>query len=221
MANVRGIKTPRTRQGVPLGPMLRLLLAAVASIAAVSMAVAVSSDEVDTALIVAIDVSNSVDETALQAADGGHRRRRSKTPGVIEAIVGGAKGGILFSLVTWADQPTVEPAVDAHRQRGRRQGGGQEGARAAAPGRRVHLHGAHDAHRVRQDRAADPLEGRQGRARCFGRRPRQLQWPGADRAGARRARQVWRHGERLADPGGRRPGDGDAGSGAVGAVVPA
>ena len=28
-------------------------------------------------------------------------------PGVIQAIVGGAKGGILFSLVTWADQPTV------------------------------------------------------------------------------------------------------------------
>ena len=28
-------------------------------------------------------------------------------PGVIQAIVGGAKGGILFSLVTWSDQPTV------------------------------------------------------------------------------------------------------------------
>jgi hypothetical protein len=28
-------------------------------------------------------------------------------PGVIQAIVGGAKGGILFSLITWADQLTV------------------------------------------------------------------------------------------------------------------
>ncbi len=92
-------------QGAPRRTMLRLVLAAVASIAAVSLAVAVSSEEVDTALIVAIDVSNSVDDTRYKLQMEGIAQAL-EDPGVIEAIVGGAKGGILFSLVTWADQPT-------------------------------------------------------------------------------------------------------------------
>ncbi len=105
MRTFEGLNAARSRQGAPLRTMLRLLLVAVASIAAVSLAVAVSSEEVDTALIVAIDVSNSVDETRYKLQMEGIAQAL-EDPGVIEAIVGGAKGGILFSLVTWADQPT-------------------------------------------------------------------------------------------------------------------
>ncbi len=105
MRTFEGIDAARTRRGAPLRATLRLLLAAVASIAAVSWAVAVSSEEVDTALIVAIDVSNSVDETRYKLQMEGIAQAL-EDPGVIAAIVGGAKGGILFSLVTWADQPT-------------------------------------------------------------------------------------------------------------------
>jgi hypothetical protein len=105
MRTFEGFNAARSRQGAPLHTMLRLLLAAVVSIAAVSLAVAVSSEEVDTALIVAIDVSNSVDEKRYKLQMEGIAQAL-EDPGVIEAIVGGAKGGILFSLVTWADQPT-------------------------------------------------------------------------------------------------------------------
>ena len=71
-----------------------------------TIAAAVGSDEVDTALIVAIDVSNSVDEQRYKLQMEGIAQAL-EDPGVIQAIVGGAKGGILFSLVTWADQTTV------------------------------------------------------------------------------------------------------------------
>ncbi len=162
------------------------------------------ADEVDTALIVAVDVSNSVDDTRYKLQMEGIAQAL-EDPGVIQAIVGGAKGGILFSMITWADQAEGQPAVDAHQQRGGGEGRGK-GARAAAPGRRVHLHVAHDALRLRQDRAADPGQGGQGRARCLRRRPRQLQRAGAGREGARRACVIRRHRERPADPRGRRGG---------------
>lgn len=87
-----------------------LIVAAAAvlgSIAAVTIAAAVgSSDEVDTALIVAIDVSNSVDDQRYKLQMEGIAQAL-EDPGVIQAIVGGAKGGILFSLITWADRATV------------------------------------------------------------------------------------------------------------------
>jgi uncharacterized protein DUF1194 len=85
---------------------LSALIALLASLAAVTIAAAVGSDEVDTALIVAIDVSNSVDEQRYKLQMEGIAQAL-EDPGVIQAIVGGAKGGILFSLVTWADQTTV------------------------------------------------------------------------------------------------------------------
>ncbi len=86
--------------------VLLALMALSASLVAVTIAAAVSSDEVDTALIVAIDVSNSVDEQRYKLQMEGIAQAL-EDPGVIQAIVGGAKGGILFSLVTWADQTTV------------------------------------------------------------------------------------------------------------------
>lgn len=85
---------------------LLALIALIASLAAVTIAAAVGPEEVDTALIVAIDVSNSVDEERYRLQMEGIAQAL-EDPGVIQAIVGGAKGGILFSLVTWADQVTV------------------------------------------------------------------------------------------------------------------
>jgi len=87
----------------------RVALLAVAGILGwlgVSFAFAAGGGEVDTALIVAIDVSNSVDDGRYKLQMEGIAQAL-EDPGVIEAIVGGAKGGILFSLVTWSDQPTV------------------------------------------------------------------------------------------------------------------
>jgi len=62
--------------------------------------------EVDTALIVAVDVSNSVDEQRYRLQMEGIAQAL-EDPGVISAIAGGAKGGILFSMITWADLPKV------------------------------------------------------------------------------------------------------------------
>lgn len=63
-------------------------------------------DEVDTALIVAVDVSNSVDDERYRLQMEGIAKAL-EDPGVIQAISGGGKGGILFSMITWADRPTI------------------------------------------------------------------------------------------------------------------
>lgn len=84
----------------------RLALAGLAGMVGVAGAAAGSADDVDTALIVAIDVSNSVDEQRYKLQMEGIAQAL-EDPGVIQAITGGAKGGILFSLVTWSDQPTL------------------------------------------------------------------------------------------------------------------
>ena len=157
--------------------------------------------EVDTALIVAVDVSNSVDEQRYRLADGGDRpgaRGSRRHPGDRRRRQG--RHPVLHDHLGRPSQG--QPAVDAHHECRGGARHGQARARAAAPGRRIHLHVAHDALRLRQDRPADPGQGRQGGARHLGRRPRQLQRGGADRRGARRARQVRRDGQRPAHPGG-------------------
>lgn len=65
--------------------------------------------QVDTALVIAVDISQSVDETryALQM-DG--IAAALEDPGVIAAITGGSQGRILVTLVGWADQ--VETLLD-------------------------------------------------------------------------------------------------------------
>jgi hypothetical protein len=60
---------------------------------------------VDTALIVSVDVSNSVDDARYKLQMEGIAKAL-EDPGVIQAITGGSNGGILFSMVTWADTPT-------------------------------------------------------------------------------------------------------------------
>src|SRR4051812_7680117 len=67
---------------------------------------ALRADEpvVDTALIVSVDVSNSVDDARYKLQMEGIAKAL-EDPGVIQAITGGSSGGILFSMVTWADKP--------------------------------------------------------------------------------------------------------------------
>ncbi|MEQ1715012.1 MAG: DUF1194 domain-containing protein [Hyphomicrobium sp.] len=60
--------------------------------------------KVDTALVVSVDISNSVDENRYQLQMEGIAAAL-EDPGVIDAITGGQHGGILFSMVTWADRP--------------------------------------------------------------------------------------------------------------------
>ncbi len=60
--------------------------------------------QVDTALVVSVDVSNSVDENRYRLQMEGIAAAL-EDPGVIEAITNGPNGGILFSMVTWADRP--------------------------------------------------------------------------------------------------------------------
>jgi len=63
-------------------------------------------DGVDIALIVSVDVSQSVDA-------GRYRRQMEgiakavEDPSVIAAITGGTRGSIMFSMITWADQANV------------------------------------------------------------------------------------------------------------------
>jgi len=68
------------------------------------LAAAQDGEAVDTALIVAVDVSNSVDDNRYRLQTEGIAQAL-EDPAVIEGIIGGAKGGILFSMVTWADRP--------------------------------------------------------------------------------------------------------------------
>jgi hypothetical protein len=62
--------------------------------------------QVDTALIVSVDVSNSVDAERYKLQMEGIAAAL-EDPGVIDAIASGPNGGILFSMVTWADKPTI------------------------------------------------------------------------------------------------------------------
>ena len=85
-----------------------LLVAAMVGLAALAGAVqtGAGAEDVDTALVVAVDVSNSVDEQRYRLQMEGIAQAL-EDPEVIQAIVGGAKGGILFSMITWADRPSI------------------------------------------------------------------------------------------------------------------
>jgi Protein of unknown function (DUF1194) len=58
---------------------------------------------VDTALIVSVDVSQSVDADRYKLQMEGIAQA-IEDPGVVASITGGDQGAILFSMVTWADQ---------------------------------------------------------------------------------------------------------------------
>lgn len=58
------------------------------------------------ALVVAVDVSQSVDERRYRLQMEGIAQAL-EDPGVLDVILSGSGGGILFSLVAWADRPIV------------------------------------------------------------------------------------------------------------------
>lgn len=64
---------------------------------------ALALPEVDTALVVAVDVSNSVDEARYRLQMEGIAKAL-EDPGVISAILTGPQSAIVFSIVTWADR---------------------------------------------------------------------------------------------------------------------
>ncbi len=64
------------------------------------------SPEVDTALVISVDVSNSIDDTRYQLQMEGIAKAL-EDDSVIEAILTGGRGGILISLVAWADRPKI------------------------------------------------------------------------------------------------------------------
>ncbi len=61
-----------------------------------------SLPEVDTALLVAVDVSNSVDDKRYYLQMEGIAKAL-EDPGVISAITNGPQASILFSIMTWSD----------------------------------------------------------------------------------------------------------------------
>jgi hypothetical protein len=93
--------------GAPWCLLAAFIVATAALAAALSAVYAVEgAPEVDTALVVAVDVSNSVDEERYRLQMEGIAQAL-EDPEVIRAITGGGRGAILFSLITWADRPTV------------------------------------------------------------------------------------------------------------------
>lgn len=65
-----------------------------------------SFEPVDTALVIAVDVSNSVDEHRYRLQMNGIAAAL-EDPGVVGTILNGAQGAILVSIVTWSDRPRV------------------------------------------------------------------------------------------------------------------
>jgi hypothetical protein len=61
--------------------------------------------QVDTALLLSVDVSSSVDEHRYQLQMEGIAKAL-EDQGVIDAITGGPNGAILIGMMTWADKPT-------------------------------------------------------------------------------------------------------------------
>lgn len=62
--------------------------------------------EVDTALVVSVDVSNSVDDYRYKLQMEGIAQAL-EDPEVLRAILNGPQGSILIAMVTWADRPRV------------------------------------------------------------------------------------------------------------------
>lgn len=92
------------RLNVILAALLAVLGSAPLAAIAQESAQAQTAVQVDTALVVSVDVSNSVDENRYRLQMEGIAAALEDA-GVIEAITNGPNGGILFSMVTWADRP--------------------------------------------------------------------------------------------------------------------
>lgn len=82
------------------------LLASVLMLLAASAPIVRAASEVDTALIVAVDVSESVDEHRYRLQMEGIAEAL-EDDGVVAAIVNGSHGAILFTIVAWADHTDI------------------------------------------------------------------------------------------------------------------
>jgi hypothetical protein len=67
---------------------------------------AFAQTDVDTALVVAVDASESVDDERFRLQMEGIAQAL-EDPDVLSVILGGPQGGILFSLVVWADRSVI------------------------------------------------------------------------------------------------------------------
>ena len=85
-------------------PLSAILLALVVSLSSVT--VLHSDDTVDTALLVSVDVSNSVDEHRYRLQMEGIAAALEDSA-VMDAILNGPHSAILFSLIEWSDRPKV------------------------------------------------------------------------------------------------------------------
>lgn len=70
---------------------------------AIPLRPALAQGDVDTALVVSVDVSNSVDDARYRLQMEGIAKAL-EDPGVISAITTGPQAAILFSIMTWADR---------------------------------------------------------------------------------------------------------------------
>jgi Protein of unknown function (DUF1194) len=84
--------------------LAHVLLVAIFFHFAIAPPAAAEEAAVDTALIVSVDVSNSVDSDRYKLQMEGIAKAL-EDPGVIDAIASGPNGGILFSMMTWSDRP--------------------------------------------------------------------------------------------------------------------
>ena len=93
----------RFTTGKVLRHLASMLIAATFVLPIVARA-ADSGDPVDTALIVSVDVSGSVNQERYQLQMQGIAKAL-EDPAVLGAIQGGPYGGILFAMIAWADKP--------------------------------------------------------------------------------------------------------------------
>ncbi|MFA5949479.1 MAG: DUF1194 domain-containing protein [Hyphomicrobium sp.] len=85
---------------------LAVVLTAISFAVDLRAAHAANEVEVDTALVVSVDVSNSVDANRYRLQMEGIAEA-FEDPEVLRAILNGPQAGILVSMVTWADKPRV------------------------------------------------------------------------------------------------------------------
>ena len=93
-----------------------IMISAVMAVSAFAGAPEVSVVENDTALILAVDVSDSVDAARYRLQMEGIARAL-EDDSVVSVITGGARGGIALTLVTWADHAAVSIASQTIRSR--------------------------------------------------------------------------------------------------------
>lgn len=87
-------------------PVAAALIALAAALIERAPAQSQLPEEVDTALVISVDVSNSVDEHRYHLQMEGIAKALEDSE-VVEAILNGPQGGIAISMLTWADRPRI------------------------------------------------------------------------------------------------------------------